>query len=114
MSPKFIGFVIFVWVVGSILGGVLEQVQLGSSQEGVLANLTSWQQITTSESWGPWAMVTFVPNFFNSLWNMLTFNFAFIQGPMVYVKWIILAPLIGMLVYGAIITLIGIFQRSLS
>ena len=113
MAPKLLAFVVFIWVVGSILGGVIEQASLGTDEAGVLKNLTSWTEMRTEETFGPFAMVTFATNFFGSLWNMLTFDFAFLTGPWVYVRWIVFAPIIAMVVYGAISVVLSIFSRVL-
>lgn len=112
LPAKYIGFIIFVWVTGSILGGILEYAQLGGAEEAVINPLMSWQEYTSEEDWGILKLVAFLPTFFRSVFDMLLFNFSFLTGSWVLVKWILLAPIIGTVVYGIAITFAGILRRA--
>ena len=121
LAPKYIAFIIFIWVTGSVLGAVLEQGQLTSGDESTLSQVMVWQQISAEEDWGILDIVSLVPEFFGSLFQMLTWQFSFLDssdsgsmGPAAdYLKWILLAPITGLAIFGIVIVLFGIFQKVL-
>lgn len=73
-----------------------------------------WQQVGSEESWGVLQTLGFIGDYFASLWDALMWNFAFIDGGWIYIKWIIWAPLMAMAIWGFVITFISILQRTLS
>lgn len=114
MAPKYIAFFVFLFVVGTILGLIVEEGMLGPEQQSTLNGLLVWQQVGTEETWGTFTSLGFVGDFFSSLWNALTWNFVFFQGNWVYLKWILWVPLMAMAVWGLVITFISLIQRVLS
>lgn len=114
MNPKYMAFFSFIFVVGSILGLIIEQGTLGASEQSTLNSLLVWQQIGSEESWGFLDIVALVPNFFSALFKVAIWDFAFLQGGWIYVKWIVWMPLMAMFVWGLAITFLGIFQKILS
>ena len=77
-------------------------------------SLLVWQGVGTEESWGTWDIVSFVPQYFGALFKAAIWDFSFITGGWIYIKWIIWAPLMAMFVWGLIITFLTIFQKVLS
>ncbi len=114
LTPKYIAFIFFIWITGSILGTVMEQEQFGSTEETTLSQLTVWQEISSEESWGLFDVVSLVPGFFTALFQILTFQFAFITGPLVYIRWIVLAPITAMIMWGLTVVFIGILRRGIT
>lgn len=114
MPPKYIGFFVFIFVVGTVLGLVIENQQLGPEHQSTLNALMSWQEIGSEESWGFWKLVAFIPTYFGLLWNAMLWNFAFITGPWIYIKWFIWTPLMAMFIWGIVITFVGVFQKVLT
>lgn len=114
MAPKYIAFFVFIFVVGTILGLVIEEGSVGASEQSTLNGLLVFQNLQTEESWGFFEVVGFVPTFFASVFKASIWDFAFLTGGWVYIKWIVWAPLAAMFVWGLVITFISIFQRVLS
>jgi len=114
MPPKYIAFFVFLFVVGTILGLIIEQGTIGSSHQSTLNTLLLWRQVGSEESWGMLDIIAFVPNYFGALFKAAIWDFAFIQGGWIYVKWIIWTPLMAMFVWGLVMTFVSIFQKVLS
>jgi len=114
MAPKYIAFFVFIFVVGTILGLVIEDGTIGLGEQSTLNNLMVWQQIGTEEAWGAWDIISFIPGFFASLFKAAIWDFSFLTGGWIYIKWLVWAPLMAMFVWGLVITFISIFQKVLS
>jgi len=115
LSAKWIAFFTFVWLGGAFLGAIIEGAYIGEGERSVLNQLAVWQKIQEEQDWGFWEVVGVVPGFFAGLFNMITFNFAFIRGSdWELYRWIIMGPLITMFVYGLIMTLAGLFSRNVT
>lgn len=113
MAPKYIAFFVFIFVVGTILGLVIEDSMVGPGQQSTLNALMVWQKIGTEEAWGFWDIIGFVPQYFGALFKAAIWDFAFIDGAWIYIKWIIWAPLMAMFVWGLVISFLTIFQKVL-
>lgn len=113
MPVKYIGLLVFLWVVAAIVGGVIEGAAMSENETGVLNDLMSWSEVSTSEAWGPLKVIAALPDFFGSLFNLMTFDFAFFDGQWELVRWVLLAPLMATVVFGLIITFVGVYQRSI-
>lgn len=114
MALKYVAFFVFIFVVGTILGLVIEEGAVGTPEQSTLNGLMVFQSLQTEESWGFMEVVGFVPNFFASLFKASIWDFSFITGGWIYIKWLIWAPLMAMFVWGLVITFISIFQKVLS
>jgi len=113
LPAKYIAFITYVWLVGSIFGAIIEGAYLGQSQEGVLNRMAFWQKITEEQDWGFWEVVGAPAGLFDALFDMLSFKFAFIPGTdWELYSWIVGGPIVALFVYGLIMTVIGIFQRQ--
>lgn len=73
-----------------------------------------WQLVGSEEAWGTLDMVAFVPEYFGALFKAAIWDFSFLTGGWLYVKWIMWAPLMAMFVWGLTITFVSIFQKVLS
>lgn len=110
---KYIAFIVFIYVVGAIMGVILdeafvspdEQVMLNimSTAEGVRMPVAGGQEIT---------LVKAKENYFTTIWNAATFNFKFLHGGWAILKWIIFGPLAAMIVYALVMTFINILQKT--
>lgn len=114
MSPKYIAFFVFIFIVGTVLGFVIDNAQVGAEEQAKINALTYWQQIETDENWGVTQTIGGTPGYFNAIFQAAIWNFSFLTGPAVYIKWFIWAPLMAMFVWGVILTFISIFSRILS
>ena len=114
MAPKFIAFMVFLYVIGSILGLMMEDQTLGVTQQSTLDHLMVWQNLSSDETWGLFQIIGAIPDFFDALWHAAIWDFAFLTGPAIYIKWFIWAPLMSMFVWGVMLTFVGIFQKALT
>lgn len=101
MPAKYWAFFVFLFVVGTILGLTMENAMVGASEQSTLQGLMAWQE-TDDPNWGTFILAA--PAFFTSLLKALVWDFAFLTGGWVYVKWIVWAPLMAMMVWGLIIS----------
>jgi len=110
---SWVAFFCWVFLGGSLLGAIIEESYLGGGEQSVLNQIAFWQVIQEEQSWGVWEVAGIPYQFFKGMFNMITWNFAFIQGTdwEIY-KWFILGPFITAFVYGMIMTLVGIFTRE--
>ena len=113
MPAKYLALLVFLWVVAAVLGGVIEGAALGENETGVLNILTSWAEVNTAESWSIVKVVQALPSFFSSLFELMTFDFAFFDGGWELVRWFLFVPLMVTVVFGLITTFVGIFQRTI-
>ena len=113
MAPKYIAFFVFLFVIGTFLGLVVEEATFGAGEQDTVNALTYWESIPSEESWGTWEMITFVPGYMGTLWKAAVWDFAFLTGPASYIKWFIWAPLMSMFVWGVILTFLSLFWKIL-
>ena len=114
MQPKYVAFFVFIFVVGTILGLVMEAGVVGASEQSTLNTLLTWQQVSSEESWGVLDILALVPSYFGALFKAAIWDFSFIDGGWLYIKWIVWAPLMAMFVWGLVMSFIAIFQKVLS
>jgi len=114
LAPKYIAFFVFIFIAGTILGLVIEDSSVGSSQQSTLNSLLIWQEMDTEETWGVMETIGFARAYFPALFKAFIWDFAFFTGQWIYLKWIIWAPLMAMAIWGIILTFLSIFQRVLS
>ena len=114
MRPGYVAALVFTWVTCSIMGLVIEWGQLGSTQQNLLAQVLGFQSVTSQQTWGAAEVLMFLPNFFTSLYQMLTFQYAFLDGSFVIVMWIVLAPFYAPIIFGMIAMFVTIFRYVFS
>jgi len=118
MPAKYIGALIFIWIIGALLGGVIEVAYLGSYEGSVLNCVLSYtvvseeQEVGVVESPGPISGISSGIGWLNSVWTMLKFDFAFLHGEWRLVNWLLFAALTGTIVAGLIFMFFGQFQRA--
>ena len=114
MPMKYVAFYVFIWIIGSLMGAVLEQAYLGPTETNQINAVLSFQILTTPVS-GQGYVELPKPNldFFTGLWQMMTFNFKFLQGEWLILKWIIFGPLIAMATYSLVMMFINLLQKSI-
>lgn len=111
---KYVGLIVFIWIVGAIFGATLDAaIPLQEGKTSDLNILMNFGIVESQQSWGPVGFVAPIADFFGALYRILTFQFSFIYGSWIYVKWIILAPIIATVVFGLVILFISLFTRAL-
>ncbi len=104
MENKWIIFVAVVWIVAVILGASYDKVDIGTYAPGGIGTnttTTTMQYLTTFKnisyipnSTGSWTFVGINTSYFTTIWQVMTFDYAFMQGSGYdIVKWIIFYPI---------------------
>ena len=118
MHPHWIGFLVFVWVMGLLIGSVpvgemmTENETVTDPVQGVL----SYAEIYSEEDWGTLLIPTTHLNFFGDLFDLLVLDlplFGAPDSPWQMVRWIALSPIIATVVFGLIILFITIFWKQI-
>ena len=113
MRPAYIGLLVFVWILASIMGAVIDAGAIGDTSTATdLNNVLGWTSYRSTEFTTPYTFVGFLPVFFGSLFKLLTFDFSFLQDEWELARWIILSPIIAIFVFGITTMFIGFFQRQ--
>ncbi len=115
MPPKYLGFAIFVYVLAIIFSSI-------SSGQDLFANPAITDSVQATQIYG---IVQYknsfiqtinpiaIGSYFSNMWKVLTLDFPFFhEGPWIIFRWIILAPIIGIIVYGIIASFAGFMQRQ--
>jgi len=121
LPAKYIALLFFVFVVMAIFGAILsgaaitgeEGYLIGEGDTDPLNKILFWQTISSEEGWGFFEVVGGVLGFFQGLFDLITWNFSYLDGDMEIFKVVVLYPLSALVVYGLIMTLVGIFQKSI-
>lgn len=118
MKAGWIGAIIFIWVIAIILGSI-------TAGENLLANPDvtasaqsplSFVQVWSEEGWGTLVNPIHWPGFFSDIWALATLDvplFGESDSPYQLVRWIILAPIIGTLVFALVILFISMLRRTI-
>lgn len=116
MPAKYVGFVIFIYVCAIIFGSI-------STGTDLFANPNITDPVQATQVYGiqeyqtDFITVTnpsFSLGFFTSFFHILTLDFPiFNSGPWIVLRWLILAPIIGIVVFGMIQLFTGIMQRNI-
>ncbi len=116
---KWIGFTIFLWVVGLFVGSIPIGINLydNATVTDPIHQITSYTQAFTTQAWGQIANPMFHLNFFAALLKIATLDLPIFGGPsdpMQIFRWIFLGPVIGTIVFGLVMALVTIFSYILS
>lgn len=109
MENKWVIFVMLIWIVAMILGASYDKVDIGAYTPGgtgtdsavtTLNYLTTFKNISyIPNSTGSWTFVGINTEYFTKLWQVMTFDYAFMQGSGYdIVRWVVFYPItIGMM-----------------
>jgi len=110
VPAKYWAFFVFLFIVGTIMGLLIENEAMGPGEQSTIQGLMVWQE-TEDPTWGTFLVAA--PAYFGSLLKALVWDFSFLTGGWVYVKWIVWAPLMAMMVWGLIATFLSVVQKVL-
>jgi len=113
LPPKVVAALVFIWIIGALLGGLYESSYIGSSEASLINKVLFYRIVTTEGSWGPLELAASPVDWMKSLWEMATFQFAFISGEAELVRWVVFLPLAALTVYGIVMTVIGLLRGTL-
>jgi len=115
MPIKYVGLMIFIYTMAIIFGSM-------STGSDLFADANITDPVQDTQVYGiqeyntDFITITnpsFTPTFFLSFFNIITLDFPiFDSGPWIVLRWIILAPIIGIVVFGMIQLFTGLIQRN--
>ena len=116
MPAKYVGMIIFIYTCAVIFGSISTGGDMFSD-----ANITGAVQSTQiygiqeyNTDFITLTNPSFSPTFFASFFSIMTLDFpVFNSGPWIVLRWVILAPIVGILVFGMVQLFTGIFQRNI-
>jgi hypothetical protein len=111
MPAKYWAFFVFLFIVGTMMGLLIENELLSPDEQSTVQGLMIWEETSSEDGFG--GFITTAAGYFPSLLKTMVWDFAFITGLWMYIKWIVWAPLMAMMVWGLIITFIGALQKIL-
>ena len=115
MRQGWVVMMVFIWVLGTLLGGLIEYGTIDDASQSKLAILTGIGVVRSEESWGFTEIVTTPLDYARTLWEAGTWQFAFLDNTAgTYIRWIVQAPLVAGFIWGLVITFISIFSKVLS
>lgn len=115
MQARWIAFIVFVWIVGAILGAIFDDAFMSPDQQSTLDKLLIWERVISSDEtgWGVYEFAKAIPGFIGALGEMLLFKFNFLEG-LWWFRWLVLAPIVALIVMGMIMLFFSIMQKGLS
>ena len=115
MNPKWVGFLVFIWVIGALVGSVSEGTSLLTNETitGPVQGIMSYTEVWSEQDWGTLVHPGTHTDFFEDLFQMLLLDFPVFEGPWAIIRWIVLAPIVGTIVFGLILMFFSIFQKSI-
>lgn len=111
MPAKYWAFFVFLFVIGTIMGLLMENQTVSAGEQSTLQGLMVWQETESEGGFG--GFITTSVAYFPSVLKALVWDFAFLTGGWVYVKWIVWAPLMAMMIWGIMVTFLGAVQKAL-
>lgn len=117
MAPKWIGFCVFLWVIGLLIGSVPqgEVLPLNSTVTNPVQGVMSYAEVWDEQDWGTLVMPITHLSFFRDIFRLMILDlplFGPISSPWQIIRWIVLAPIIGTVVFGLVILFISIFRKT--
>ena len=121
MHPKYIALILFIYIVAAIMTSVMEDgtVAIADDKESTVKSVTDFEQISSDQSWAkPWKVVTTPFDYFRSINDILFLKASFLDNAdsqyAELFRWIVLTPMVGLVIYGFIMVLVGVFSRILT
>ena len=128
MSQKYVIFAVMIWLIAATLGASFDKVDIstyamGTDSAGVTVTTTSTLSYLlqfgkmnyTSQQTDVWSIIKSGPQFLPTLFNVLTFNFGFMQGTgYQLVRMIIFIPIGVGVLFGIWEILVNLLQGLVS
>ena len=113
---RYIGLIVFIWGIAAFFGACLQGIlpfQGADPQMQDIKIVENFQVSNTNQVWGPVGFVAPLVGFFEALYRILLFQYPFITGSWVIVKWLVLGPLLATVVFGLVVLFISMFTKAL-
>ena len=121
MAPKYLTLLLFLWIGAAIMGATMEGNQVGiqdgaGGEKTALDQVMAWKNVKFEDISDTFNVVGATGDFFKGIFNLMFFEFSFLKGN-VYAdlfRWVILGPILLAVIWGVIVTVIGVFSRVFS
>ena len=119
MAPKYLSVIFFIWIVSAFMGQAMDGQNIGgiaSDEKATLDKIMLWKTVQFEDVGDTFNVVSAVPEFFVGIFEVMFFNFSFLEdNPYADAfRWIVLGPLLIAVIWGVIVTLVGVFSRVFS
>ncbi len=113
MAPKWILFIVFIWVTGSIMGALMENGSVGTYEKETTDKLTAMEELFLDQEWGVTSIITAPPKFFSAITDILAFKFSYLEDNYyaTLFRYMVLIPITALIVYGLFMSMLGVFSR---
>ena len=116
---RWIGFSVFLYIVGLIFGGIPIGVSLLENATAVapINSIMGYQVAYAQQSWGQQIYSLFHLDFFQAIFKIMTLDLPIFGGPTdpaQIMRWIFLAPIIATIGFELIVTMVSLFRFLLS
>ena len=127
MAPKYLALIFFIWITGAFMGQAMDGGQPGMTElvcpdgqtcdeKTTLDKILVWKTVKFEDIGDTFTVINSVPTFFSGIFEMLFFQFSFLENnPYADAfRWIVLGPLLIAVIWGMVVTLVGVFSRVFS
>ena len=114
MSVKYIGMLVFFFVIFQVCLIPLGNAALNENAQHNLNVLSSFGVIQEGQTFGFFKYVKAPFLYFESLFEVMTSSQSspMFGGSFEIIRWLVIAPMLAMVVFGLIIIFFGVFQRN--
>ncbi|KKN03511.1 hypothetical protein LCGC14_1107030 [marine sediment metagenome] len=113
MSPKWIVLIIFIFVCSYLVGMIGEKSTVSTEMIEDINVVASWGVVQSEEDFGVLTYVRAPILYFNSLWDIITYDPPVFDNSFEIVRWLSMAPLLGGIAFGLIILFFSAFRRTI-
>jgi hypothetical protein len=111
MTPKFIAFLAFIWVISTIMCLVIQGSFFSGTEVNVVNQLTGYN---TLELGGLWGVPRLAIGFFTTGFpKLITWDYSFLTGSYAIIRVIMIAVFGAAAVWGLVTIFVPILQRNL-
>ena len=121
MAPKYLTLLLFVWISAAIMGATMEGQQVGivggvGDEKTALDQVMVWKNIKFEDISDTFSVVGATIGFFSGIFDLMFFKFSFLEGNLYadLLRWVVLGPMLIAVIWGVVVTLIGVFSRVVS
>ena len=113
LPAKAIAAVVLIWIVGAILGSLFEMSYPGAPEQSKINTILFYNIATVEGSYGATELSGGPLDYVKTIWELATFDFAFITGEAEIGRWLLFGAFSAYVVYGSIMTVISILRGSI-
>ncbi len=117
MAPKWIGFLVFIWVVAAIIGSIPvgESLVLNSTVTNPAQSMLSYITVWSEQDYGMLSNPFFQAGFWGDLFKIMILDlpiFGEPSSPWQILRWLILGPIIATVVFGVVALFVNMLRRN--